>query len=166
MAKMGYIIRHGGAIGSDKAGHNGAHSIDPSLCEVYISRDTPDSDINTDGCFVHKLTKGEFKAIEKLYREINLIPWYDNMTYGAKRLHCRNFQQIYGIHGIPTKMVIYCAPYTGDTPSGGTRTAVELAKMDGIPTYNIRRMTDVQKLSEAIGVDCTFPHSKLDDLFK
>jgi len=163
LAEKGYIIRHGAAVGADTAGHLGAYSVDPSLCEVYTIGKPK---IKVDGCFTHILTEDEFKIIEGIYLEKNIIPWYDKIDIYGRKLHCRNFFQVYGLEGVLSEMVIYVANESNSgNVSGGTRTAVELARLESVPTFNLRINSDRERLDKLLGIDTSFRTNNLSDLF-
>lgn len=72
-------------------------------------------------------------------------PSWNSLKPGGKALHTRNVFQVLGefMH-TPSDICIYYAPidYTGSV-KGGTRTAVQLCKTRGIPTYNLMMTDDI-----------------------
>ena len=69
-----------------------------------------------------------------------LIPWYDKLSQGPRKLHSRNVKQIKG-KDLKTlsNLVIHSAKgKTSSKPQGGTRTAVVLGQKLNVPTFNLR----------------------------
>ncbi|QIG71374.1 DNA recombination-mediator protein [Rhizobium phage RHph_TM39] len=61
--------------------------------------------------------------------------WY-GLTHGAKKLHARNTYQVLGYDHQTWSKAVVC--YTSDgLPIGGTRTAIKIAEMHGIPVINL-----------------------------
>jgi hypothetical protein len=132
---MGYILRSGGANGSDSAINH--------LENVQII--IPWNGYNGfwhDGCRIFTLDKLPDQALAaEIVRKIHPNP--TSLSPGAFKLHARNAYQIAGVNGLNqnelSEAVFYCADTAADgLPRGGTRTAVLLAMKNGIKTYNIR----------------------------
>lgn len=65
-------------------------------------------------------------------------PAWERCSPGAKALHSRNVCQVLGHDNIKSDFVVYWTKVgKGGMPTGGTATAVKLAKSLGIPTYNL-----------------------------
>jgi hypothetical protein len=131
----GYILRSGGADGADKAFEDGCCKVDADM-EIYL----PWSGFNDH---VHNPEKGYFlpdlyEGGEAFKIASGVHPAWDKLTQGAKRLHSRNVFQVLG-HDLdtPSKFLVCYAKPVGDSVSGGTRTAVELAKKWNVPVVNL-----------------------------
>lgn len=144
LARRGYVLRSGGADGADTYFEWGALLADADM-EIYL----PWSGFNNH---VHNPNKGYFlpdlyeggKAF-KIASEIH--PAWDKLTQGAKRLHSRNVYQVLG-HDLETPsnfLVCYAKP-VGDSVSGGTRTAFELAKKLNVPVVNLYHEIDLDRV--------------------
>lgn len=73
---------------------------------------------------------------------------------GGKLLHSRNPFQVLGSDlASPSDVVLLWAPIAGDSITGGTRTAYELAKTSSIPIYNAKVPGEVEGYLSAIGID-------------
>jgi hypothetical protein len=84
-----------------------------------------------------------------------IIPYFDKMKQSVQRLHGRNYYQVVGSQGAPlSKVCIFIANENsnGDI-SGGTRSAVLIAREKKIPTYNLRDAVQREKLFKLIGVE-------------
>jgi hypothetical protein len=129
----GFILRSGGAEGSDST------IMHLKNIEVFL----PWNGFNR---LYHNNTT-QFvisgKNVQIAKEVIKIIhPAYKRLSQGALKLHCRNVQQIWGQNleePVGTSIVVFCAPENefGEI-SGGTRTAVEIARRKKIPVYNIR----------------------------
>jgi len=123
LAQLNYILRSGGAKGSDKAFENGCDYIDNKLKEIYYPNDATEESM----VIARKYHKGWFKCTEY-----------------AKKLHGRNTLQVLGKNlKTPSEFVI-C--YTKDgclkhkdrnELTGGTGTAISIADKFGIPIINL-----------------------------
>ena len=67
-----------------------------------------------------------------------LHPAWEQCKESVRKLHTRNVYQVLGEDlGTPSKFVLYCAEERYGVVSGGTATAVNLARALGIPAINI-----------------------------
>lgn len=141
LASLGWVLRSGGAEGADTAFEEGASEANqPTLPEIYL----PWPYFNDRGWgthyrseYVRPLDLGEFwfKA-----RDIAATthPAWGNCKAGAKALHTRNVFQVLGKDlNSPSKFLICYAEPKGDSISGGTATAYNLAKSRGIECFNL-----------------------------
>lgn len=132
----GYILRSGGADGSDSSINHLAN------IEIYI----PWNGFNGfthNGKTVFELSHlPDIKLAEQKIRSIH--PAASKLKMGAFKLHTRNIYQVIGYggqNGVKSDAVIYCSEQGKDgNPLGGTRTAVVYAKQLKIPVFNIRNM--------------------------
>lgn len=155
LARMGFVLRSGKAAGADAAFQRGAQryvaesgiNFHQHIGEIY----TPwkgfkggdglidDWDITLD-------------SIDRQFPENAEMRWewvkevhggWERLSQGARKLHERNVHQLFGAdlgnaYLNQSKFVLYYALETkkGD-PKGGTATAVNLAKKQGIRTLNL-----------------------------
>lgn len=77
-------------------------------------------------------------------------PIWKRLNKQAKEFHTRNVFQVLGADlTTPSDLCIFYARIDSDGEvEGGTRTAVELCKQNGIATYNLRSTDDVVKLGQ------------------
>lgn len=150
MALMGYTLRSGGATGADTAfalGHDDAERArrDRSLaCWSVTTRECPyEAEIYLpwEG-FNGQTTEqyGRYLMTNPKAQEIasSIHPAWNKLSKGAKALHTRNVYQVLGQDlNTPSTSVIFYAEPQGNSVKGGTRTAVELAKIHGVPVFNL-----------------------------
>lgn len=98
---------------------------------------------------------------DRIIREI--IPWYSKLSQGAVKLHSRNVKQIKGKDlKTPSKLVIHSAKgKRPQSPNGGTRTAVVLARNLSIPEFNIRFHSERVQLARFLKVTYEIDVDKL-----
>lgn len=109
-----------------------------------------DGDLNGTVISAKKLPCYE-KAVE-LAKSVH--PNWDAVKAGGKLLHSRNPFQVLGSDlASPSDVVLLWAPIAGDSITGGTRTAYELAKNSSIPIYNAKVPSEVEGYLSAIGID-------------
>ena len=142
-SELDWVLRSGGAEGADRAFERGVRV--GKQCDIYIPwrgfakhSDNPMVGSEFD-------TWEEAEEIAKSIHPLGSIfnddgtPKWDNMKRGAKALHARNVYQVLGSDlKTPSKFVVYYAKETktGEV-SGGTRTAVMLARQHNIPCVNM-----------------------------
>lgn len=157
LAEKGWTLRSGGAKGADSAFEKGVIKYCNSVLDEYPNsshsniyipwdsfRDSDENNQDTTLCIKRKFI---IKRAEEIASEIH--PNWKACSRGAKALHSRNVFQVLGHWDIdyPSKFVICWAPIVGTTVSGGTRTAVELAKSRGIEVFN---MADKKQLDRVV----------------
>jgi hypothetical protein len=131
----GYTLRSGGADGADSAF---AKSI--TTKEIYL----PWKGFNkiTDGIIGTNQT-------EALALASSVHPAWNRCSQGAKKLHTRNIYQVLGSNcDLPVDFVI-CWTKDGKT-IGGTATAINIAKQNGIPVYNLAITEDRKHFEEML----------------
>lgn len=155
LARIGFVLRSGKAAGADAAFQRGAqryHSEAPgrspsSIAEIYIPwKGFKGGDGLTDLYDVlPDLLDKQFPVNLELrwdwVKEVH--GGWERLSQGARKLHERNVHQLFGAdlgnaYLNQSKFVLYYALETkkGD-PKGGTATAVNLAKKQGIRTLNL-----------------------------
>jgi len=152
MAELGYILRSGGAKGSDSAFQEGACRIDQRLTEIWLPWENFNIKLQEkypDCTYNVFMSLYEYNIARKEFITLGIIPWFDNMgekeahlhkegwIAPAKKLHARNYYQVTGKDCL-SKVCIYAAEEVNGEVKGGTRSAVFLSRYYGIPTFNIR----------------------------
>ena len=121
---LGYHLRSGGAAGADLAFEAGIK--EPKNKSIYYAR--------------HATTK----ALETAKR---IHPAWEKCKPYWQKLHARNCFMILGIDLVtPSRFVVCWTPQGEDI--GGTRTAIVLARENGIPVYNLALPDSVAQLDE------------------
>lgn len=157
LARIGFVLRSGKAAGADAAFQKGAQKyhaevghIDPSsVAEIYIPwKGFKGGEGLTD------LYDIPLENIDKDFPDNAEMRWewvkevhggWERLSQGARKLHERNIHQLFGMdlgnaYLNQSKFVIYYTQETkGGLPKGGTATAVNLAKKQGIRTLNLFR---------------------------
>lgn len=155
LARIGFTLRSGKAAGADAAFQRGAqkyHSIEPGIspariAEIYIPwKGFRGGDGLSDlyDVLPDHLDR-QFPGNEEMrwdwVKEVH--GGWEKLSQGARKLHERNIHQLFGpdlgnAYLNQSKFVIYYAPETkAGNPKGGTATAVNLAKKQGIRTLNL-----------------------------
>lgn len=110
---------------------NFLYHYDPRFTQMYRADYKPDGDhiaINVRDYNMH-----EYEEIAQ-----SLVPHYEYLDFWSRWLHARNVCQILGLDlKTPSDFVLYWAYEKNGVVRGGTRTAVNLARRCGIPTYNL-----------------------------
>ena len=140
MALMGYTLRSGGATGADTAfalGHDDAClSVTTQEClyeaEIYLPWEGFNGQ-TTEQYGRYLMDNPEaYEIVSKIH------PAWNKLSKGAKALHTRNVYQVLGQDlATPSICVIFYAEPQCNSVKGGTRTAVELAKIHGVPVFNL-----------------------------
>jgi len=119
-----YILRSGGADGSDKAFEIGCDSKDGQK-EIYI----PWKNFNDSNSSLYNISEQAEEIAAKFH------PYWNNLKQGAKKLHTRNVFQILGQDLKTPTSFILC--YTkGGKMVGGTAQALRIAEAYNIPIMN------------------------------
>lgn len=155
LARIGFVLRSGKAAGADAAFQRGAQKYHttrggiapPKVMEIYI----PWKGFK-GGDGLIDLYDISLDSIDRQYPDNAEMRWdwvkevhggWEKLSQGARKLHERNIHQLFG-HDLgdaylnQSKFVIYYALETKTgNPKGGTATAVNLAKKQGIRTLNL-----------------------------
>ena len=158
MARRGYILLSGGAGGSDENFHKGVCNVDATLAQVWLPWKgfrLNEIDFDTTGTDYVVPTKAMFDRAATYYEESGVMPWFSNMKQGAQKLHGRNYNQIFSSQSTPaSRVVIYAAPENAKGEvKGGTRSAVLIARNEGVPTYNLTIPEQRDKLLKLLGIE-------------
>ncbi|ADM79865.1 hypothetical protein phiAS5_ORF0022 [Aeromonas phage phiAS5] len=127
---------------------------DPELAEIY----RPD-DKYPEGINVTKL-ENFFEAEEMVKR---ILPHFEYLDFYSQWLHVRNAYQVLGRDlKTPSDMVICYAEERNKIVQGGTRTAVTLAKRNGIPVFNLLHKQNMEKFCNKFGINVPDIEYKLE----
>lgn len=127
IAQKGWILRSGGASGSDTAFETGCDSVGGKK-EIYL----PWKGFNNNNSDLHSSAY----AHEAIQIAMKIHPAWNGLTPTAKKLHSRNCFQVLGEDlQTPSKFVVCWTKDGKDV--GGTRTAIVLARQHKIPVYNL-----------------------------
>ena len=151
LAKRGMVLRSGGAQGADTAFEQGSDLIDPKRKEIYL----PWPGFNSrhpkqPGVLVVKDPQIHLKA-SQIAQHIH--PAWDKLSQGAQALHTRNIYQVLGQDiQTPSRFLVCWAPLNpkDNTPKGGTRTAVMLARQSHIRAYNLSIEADFRHVQSVL----------------
>ena len=147
MAKRGMVLRSGAADGADTAFEQGCDSIDPKRKQIFLPWNKfSDRSKNEVGVVLVNDPDIEQSAAEMAAQ---IHPAWERLSQGAKKLHSRNVYQVLGPDmKKPSRFLICWAPLdkNGD-PKGGTRTAVLLAQINHIRSYNLAIPADLTKVT-------------------
>ena len=106
MASLGYILRSGGAEGSDRAFQEGACSVSQKLTEIWLPWEGFSKDLQQkypDCNYNAFMSLYEYNVARKEFITLGIIPWFDNMgereahlhpegwISPVKKLHARNY---------------------------------------------------------------------------
>ena len=150
MVLQGYILRSGGADGADTYcayGWGDAWSEDPEVhdAEIYIPWNGF-NELRTGQKNVVLVQDGKIiQQAHKILKEVH--PAFDKLTRGPLALHTRNCFQVLGAD-LNTKSSIVLAYAKTDSkgnPMGGTATAINIAKREGIVVRNLYLEADLEK---------------------
>jgi hypothetical protein len=132
LAKMGWTLRSGGAIGADTAFYMGARKADGNI-EIYRPE------------HIEQFETGQ-QALELAGK---YHPYWNNLNYYIKKLHGRNAFQVLGKKlNKPSKFIICWTPdgckshTTRNKETGGTGTAISIASNHNIKIYNLANPGD------------------------
>jgi hypothetical protein len=125
LARLGWILRSGGAEGADTAFEQGARAVGGE-CEIFLPWE------GFDGHYSQYCSPPKDAYLLAQY----VHPRWDALTEAAMKLHARNAQQIMGVAlDAPTNFVLCWTP--GGKTQGGTATGIKLAQAYGIPVFNM-----------------------------
>lgn len=160
--ECGYILRSGAAIGADSAFESGVHSPAQDKCEIYV----PTARFKQQGCRkIHVSSMSSrmdaLALIEKHSLHENWSQLLSNPANSyAVGCHLRNVFQVLGELGgkppVKTKFICCWTPDGAQTfeetskKTGGTRTAIRLACLNGIRVINLAREENVIRIHNKI----------------
>lgn len=140
LAAASWTLRSGGAPGMDTAFEVGAGHGSKEIYIPWAGFEQRAHGIVLQGQLLERA----------LLLAAQVHPNWGACNYGARLLHARNVAQIYGADlQTPVELVLCWAPPTPDgSVSGGTRTAVELARRADVPVYNFATAQGTQALQQ------------------
>ena len=141
MTSNGMTLRSGGAAGADTAFETGS-----KRNEIYI----PWGNFNDRTNAIVASDLLNFDEAMTIASEVH--PAWNNCSNGAKKLHARNVYQILGKDlDSPSDLVICWTPDGANgykkkvtSKTGGTGTAITLAKICSVPVLNIANIDDFE----------------------
>lgn len=136
-----YTLRSGAAAGADSAFEQAHLEFWENECknmEIYLPwRDFERRDSSKDSYIsLNDLPVERTKEAYKIASDIH--PNWFGCSQGTKKLHTRNVFQVLGRDLKTPSQVVICWTKNGNA-SGGTATAINLAKDWGIPVWNLGR---------------------------
>lgn len=167
LARIGFVLRSGKAAGADAAFQRGAQKYHiechlkqqcSAIAEIYIPwkgfkggdglRDTYDIQLD----HIDRTYPGHEEMRWEWVKEVH--GGWERLSQGARKLHERNVHQLFGTdlgnaYINQSKFVLYYALETkSGNPKGGTATAVNLAKKQGIRTLNLFKPENLEVLEK------------------
>lgn len=131
---LGFIARSGGARGADSV----ASSFES---QIFL----PWENFNGITNAIIATEIPNYQQARKIASTIH--PAWKSCSPAAKKLHSRNVYQVLGLDlATPSRFLVCWAIPSGTSVSGGTRTAVELAKSHNVPVFNIYHKSDLSGL--------------------
>lgn len=125
LAKMGWILRSGGAEGADSTFEQGCLQ-GCGQKEIYL----PWAAFNNNKSILYPPTRLAMDIASKIH------PAWSILGRGSKLLHARNVHQILGRDCLTPSDVVICWTPKGKE-IGGTATAIKLARQHDIQVYNL-----------------------------
>ena len=139
LEKEGYILRSGGANGADSAFEAGV--VNNNNKEIFL----PWKGFNGRNSKYTEPAGWTYEIAKDIH------PVWDRLSIGVKKLHARNVHQIMGPSGKEySEFVVFWTPNI--IPSGGTTTAINLAKILHIPVYNLRDPNILNKVKNRLKI--------------
>lgn len=125
LAKLGWVLRSGSAVGADLAFERGCDQ-EGGKKEIYL----PWKMFNNSTSLLYEIPNKAFDIASKIH------PAWNKCTYYAQKLHARNVLQVLGSSlDKPSNLLICFTPNGKD--AGGTATAMRLARMYSIKIINL-----------------------------
>lgn len=169
--KDGWTLRSGGAEGADQAFEEGwwlshmekdiADGAEPRA-EIYLPWNDFEGRYHGGGDGAYKVVVDKAIIEEAMDIASVIHPGWNAkkrdgtpvLSRGMKTLHSRNcFQILGGDLDTPSKFVVcYAEPTPDGYCKGGTRTAVVLAKNNGISVFNLWKTEDRERIEKWLGI--------------
>lgn len=133
LTKHGWVLRSGAADGADTAFETGCNLVDSNKKQIILpwkGFNGSDSKLYLSWAFRPAILL-EAEAIAALVH-----PVWDKLSPPQKKLHTRNVFQVLGPTLVEPVKFVVCWTKNGK-PTGGTATAINLAKSRGIPVFNM-----------------------------
>ena len=146
LARRGWTLRSGGAVGADSAFERGARETG-GRCEIYLP--WPGYNEHTES----RLVEASPEAHDLMAQ---IHPAFAKLPGSSRRLHARNAHQILGADlRSPVEMVICWTP--GARGRGGTGTAIRLARSRGIPIHDLADLAERHFIGALLGLEVEPP---------
>lgn len=136
LARKGFILRSGGAEGSDKAFERGCDKMSGEK-EIWL----PWAKFEDNDSKLIVKDKRAFEIAKKYH------PYFDKLSDGAKKLQARNSHQVLGESLEDPVLFIVCYTKNG-SGSGGTGQALRIAKDLNIPIFDLGSFKDLAVLKK------------------
>lgn len=148
LCRLGWGLRSGKALGADSAFQRGLERLpeDQQRGEIYL----PWPDFNSDTGLTSRFDK-MIEDPEAVFLASRVHPAWEQCKDSVRKLHTRNVYQVLGEDlKTPSKFVLYSAEEHYGVVTGGTATAVALARAFCIPAININHQDWKDKLLLAL----------------
>lgn len=143
LQSKGYTLRSGGADGADTAFEIGAGD----LMDIYIPWDGFNG---RKGINYKSLDSSSSDILDKsvlLAKTVISEGHWNNMGFGAKKLHTRNVFQVLGDDLNSPSDFLVCYTPLGEV-KGGTATAIKLAIKYNVPVFNLGKSNGIEELNK------------------
>jgi len=138
LAKIGLVLRSGGAEGADQAFETGCDAVGGEK-EIFL----PWKGFENSNSVLVVSDPRAFQISEKFH------PYWHNLSVGAKKLQARNSHQILGWDlNTPSDFVI-CWTKNG-SGTGGTGQALRIAQAYNIPIFDAGKYKNIDEIKIAI----------------
>lgn len=162
LATQGWTLRSGGAAGADKAFEDGMFSVvgldGPygwTPAEIYLPWSGYEDHYRYTHGGLNILPSDIHFETESIAEGMAMAvhPAWEACKQGAKKMHTRNVFQVLGkTLDTPSKMLIAWTKLDkAGNPKGGTATAINLAKENGVETFNLNKPEDFERIKKWIG---------------
>jgi hypothetical protein len=146
LARRGWTLRSGGAVGADSAFEKGAREAG-GRCEIYLP--WPGYNEHSEA----RLVEASPEAYDVMTR---IHPVFARLPRSSRRLHARNAHQILGADlRSPVEMVVCWTP--GGRGRGGTGSAIRLARSREIPVHDLADIAARRRMGELLGLEVESP---------
>lgn len=169
LSEKGWTLLTGGAAGSDFNFLQGSSlgSLCDEISQSHVIRPVNNKYYKGQQTITRKGSYGypaivEYMEVEDFERAVEYYfskgifseKSFNKMSEIAQQLHARNFYQIMDEKGVArSELVVYSAPEDRwGNVSGGTRTAVAIARLEGVPSYNIKLEDSYTALQRILSV--------------
>lgn len=143
LQSKGYTLRSGGADGADTAFEIGAGD----LMDIYIPWNGFNGREGINYKSLDNITSDiRDKSVELAKSVINEGHW-NNMSYGAKKMHTRNVSQVLGDDLNSPSDFLVCYTTNGEV-KGGTATAIKLAIKYNVPVFNLGKSNGIEEFDK------------------
>lgn len=150
LALKGLNLRTGGAPGADLAFEAGA-ARGRGFIEVFIPWPSFGKESKNHKKYFMPFTNARTTVMaERLAKSV--VPHWDNLKQGARKLHSRNTFQVLGrTLNDPSDFCIgYAKVLKKDQYKGGTNTAFQLARKSGVQLINLAEKKDMAKFMKIL----------------